>query len=84
MPTQQQLDNFWYGTGGSAGAPTAGAYVTMKSDTVDYLYWSDSGFRTLLQFVQTNKLNGFAQYARPAGSNEVGSGGVVFNGPSKS
>jgi hypothetical protein len=27
--TQAQIDTFWWGSGGSAGNPTSGAYVTM-------------------------------------------------------
>lgn len=76
MPTQEQLDNFWWGTGGSEGDIKPGAYATMRPSDFNYLYATDAGFSTLYLYCQKHRLYGFANYdTTGAGLNQVGAGG---------
>jgi hypothetical protein len=54
--------------------------VSMTPEMVNYLYRSDSGFRTNLLYCQNNNLYGFANYAVPiSSSNSVSSGGIALS-----
>jgi hypothetical protein len=57
--TQQQLDNFWWGTGGSPTSIQPGAYVTMRAQDVIYLKTTDPAWNALLTYCYQNNLYGF-------------------------
>ena len=77
--TQQQLDAFW------------SQYVGMNAEEVRIATtpgqdgWLGNDWSSMLAYVFTNRLYGFADYSGPVAGNRKFIGGHhVFNGPTKS
>jgi hypothetical protein len=85
--TQQQLDDFWYGPGGSETNIEPGAYVLMREVDVIQLTNPQSaiyspGFAAILAFCFQNQLYGFGNPRTTWDG--TGSSGPGWGGPTRS
>jgi|HubBroStandDraft_2_1064218.scaffolds.fasta_scaffold05897_8 hypothetical protein len=85
--TQQQLDDFWYGPGGSETNIEPGAYVTMNAADVISLTNTQSAayqpvFAAMLAYVFQNRLYGFGTPRTLYDG--TGSNGPGWGGPTRS